>query len=46
MGIPAARAHGSVRFSLCRETTKAELETATAIVTDVVARLRSTMTAV
>ncbi len=46
MGIPAAQAHGSVRFSLCRETKKAELDEAVGIVTEVVTKLRSTMTTV
>lgn len=46
MGIPAAQAHGSVRFSLSRETTEAELDEAAGIVTEVVGKLRASMSAV
>ena len=46
MGVPAAQAHGSVRFSLCRHTTQQELDEATGIVTEVMAKLRKTLSAV
>ncbi|MBS0188070.1 MAG: cysteine desulfurase [Planctomycetes bacterium] len=41
MGVPAERAHGSVRFSLCRETTAEEIVRASEIVIRCVASLRS-----
>lgn len=41
MGIPAEVAHGSIRFSLSRETTEAELREAAARVAAAVERLRS-----
>ena len=40
MGIPEAIAHGSLRFSLSRETTDAEIEEAAAIVAECVGRLK------
>ncbi len=40
MGIGEPAAHGSVRFSLSRETTQAELDEATETIADVIARLR------
>lgn len=40
MGLPAAIAHGSVRFSLSRYTTETETEAAVAAVVDVVNKLR------
>jgi len=43
MSVPEAEAHGSVRFSLTRETTEAELEEAARIVAECVRRLRESM---
>jgi len=43
MGIPEAVAHGSVRFSISRHTTDAEIDQATTIITDVVQRLAKTL---
>jgi cysteine desulfurase len=43
MGVPAAEAHGSVRFSLSRETTEQELRDAAAIIGECVAKLRGSM---
>jgi cysteine desulfurase len=43
MGIPPRLAHGSIRFSLSRETTAREIDRAVEIVTDVVARLRASL---
>jgi len=43
MGIPQHLANGSVRFSLCRYTTDAEIDRALEIVPDVVTRLRECM---
>ncbi len=43
MGIPEPVAHGSVRFSLGRLTTEAEVDEAVAIVPEVVRRLAKTM---
>jgi cysteine desulfurase len=40
MGVPAPVAHGSVRFSLSKETTEAELLEAARVVGECVARLR------
>lgn len=45
MHLPADRANGSVRFSLCRDTTDAEIDRAIEIITGVVNRLRSTLSA-
>jgi len=44
MGVPEEVAHGSVRFSLSRETTPAEIEQGAAIVIECVDRLRRSMT--
>jgi cysteine desulfurase len=46
MGIPPRLAHGSIRFSLSRETTEREIDRAVEIVTEVVARLRASVTTV
>lgn len=43
MGVPAEFAHGSVRFSLAKTTTKAELDEAAAIVIESVLRLIGSM---
>lgn len=43
MGMGEARAHGSVRFSLSRDTTRAEVDAAVEVVPRVVERLRRTM---
>lgn len=43
MGIPEKVAHGSVRFSMCRFTTQAELDQAVAAIPEVVGRLRKMM---
>lgn len=40
MGIPEPLAHGSIRFSLSRHTTREEIDAAVAIVAGAVARLR------
>lgn len=44
MGVPAEFAHGSVRFSLGRQTTEAEVRDAARIVAECVARLRQSST--
>jgi cysteine desulfurase len=44
MGIPDEVAHGSLRFSLSRETTQAELDQAAVILITCVQRLRQSMT--
>jgi cysteine desulfurase len=41
LGVPAARAHGTLRFGLSRFTTDAEIDRAIAIVRDGVERLRA-----
>lgn len=46
MGIERAIAHGSVRFSLSRETTEAEVDEALDIIIDVVTTLRASSSAV
>jgi cysteine desulfurase len=46
MGIDPAIAHGSVRFSLSRETTQEEIDEAVEIVAGVIARLRESLSAV
>ena len=46
MGIPAEVAHGTLRFSVSRETTTEEIEQAARIVMECVARLRASMSAV
>ncbi len=43
MGVPEPVAHGSVRFSLSRETTAAEIDRAVRAVTEVVAKLEATL---
>ena len=43
MGVPEAVAHGSVRFSISRFTTAAEIDTALRIVPQVIARLAKTL---
>ncbi|MHC4415359.1 MAG: cysteine desulfurase family protein [Planctomycetota bacterium] len=46
MGVPPELAHGSVRFSLSRTTTDAEIDRALEIIVDVVARLRASLAGV
>lgn len=43
MGVPAEVAHGSIRFSLSRETTQAEIDQAAQIIGDCVERLARTL---
>ena len=43
MGVPAHIAHGSLRFSLSRETTREEVDAAAAIVIDCASRLNASM---
>ncbi len=43
MGMPEPAAHGSVRFSLSRHTTDDELEQSTALIVQVVSKLKQTM---
>ncbi len=45
MGVPDTRAHGSLRFSLSRETTDAEIDEAVEIIEASVARLRESSSA-
>ena len=45
MGLPEEHAHGSIRFSLSRETTQAELDEAVDIIEASVARLRGSSSA-
>ena len=45
MGLPEEHAHGSLRFSLSRETTKEELDDAAEIIETSVARLRGSSSA-
>lgn len=45
MGIPEERAHGSLRFSLSRETTRAEVDEGASIVAECVRRLSASMPA-
>jgi len=40
MGVPRDLAHGSIRFSLSRETTDAEIDRAIEVIPDVIERLR------
>lgn len=42
MGVPGEIAHGSVRFSIARESTRAEIDEAVGIIADCVARLART----
>ena len=46
MNVPPRLAHGSLRFSLSRETTESEIDRGAAIVIDVVSKLRSSTTSV
>lgn len=46
MGVPEELAHGSLRFSLSRETTDAEVDDAVNVVAECVAKLRGTTAAV
>jgi cysteine desulfurase len=46
LGIPPEVAHGTVRFSLSRDTTQQELDQAVAIITESTGRLRQSMAAV
>lgn len=46
MGIPEPLAHGSLRFSLSRETTEAEVDQAATIIGEVVADLKRSLAAV
>ncbi|QDL08399.1 cysteine desulfurase NifS [Brasilonema octagenarum UFV-E1] len=41
MGLPYTILHGSIRFSLCRYTTEAEIDAVLAIMPDIVERLRA-----
>jgi cysteine desulfurase len=43
MGVPEPLAHGSIRFSLSRFTTRDELEQAVKAVVTVIGRLRATV---
>ena len=43
MGVAEAVAHGSVRFSLSRQTTQAKVDAAAAVVVEAVGRLRQTL---
>ena len=45
MGVPADAAHGSLRFSLSRETTREEIDTAVEIIAGVVEKMRGMMLA-
>ncbi len=46
LGIPPEVAHGTVRFSLSRDTTRKELDQAVAIIAESIGRLRRSMAAV
>lgn len=46
MGIPPEQAHGSIRFSISRETTREEIRSALDIIPEVITRLRRSMAAV
>ncbi|MEC4817928.1 MAG: cysteine desulfurase NifS [Scytonema sp. PMC 1069.18] len=41
MGLPYTILHGSIRFSLCRYTTEAEIDTVLAVMPEIVERLRA-----
>ncbi|WP_017655949.1 cysteine desulfurase NifS [Fortiea contorta] len=41
MGLPYTTLHGSIRFSLCRYTTDAEIDQVIAVMPEIVARLRA-----
>lgn len=43
MGIPQEFAHGTVRFSICRETTEADIDAAVRTIAECVAKLRQSM---
>jgi len=45
MKVPPERAHGSVRFSLSRETTEAEIDEALGVIVECVERLRGSSAA-
>ena len=45
MGIPLERSAGSLRFSLCRETSDQEIERAVEIIVEVIKRLRACLAA-
>jgi len=45
MGVPPLVAHGTVRFSLCRDTTEAELKDAAGVVAEAAGVLRRSMAA-
>ena len=46
MNLPRERAHGSIRFSLSRDTTDVEIDQALKIIPAVIAKLRASMTPV
>ncbi len=46
MGIPPEQAHGSIRFSMCRETTKEDITQVCEAMPEVIDRLRRSMTPV
>ncbi|HRP61836.1 MAG TPA: cysteine desulfurase family protein [Phycisphaerales bacterium] len=46
MGIPEERAHGSVRFSLSRDTTVTEIDSALRVIPQAIARLRASMSSI
>lgn len=46
MGLPREKVHGSIRFSLSRDTTAAEIDRALQIIPGVIAKLRASMSAV
>ena len=46
MGVPDELAHGSVRFSLSRDTTEAEIDGALEVIPACVERLRASATSV
>jgi len=41
MGLPYTTLHGSIRFSLCRYTTEAEIEQVIAVMPEIITRLRA-----
>ena len=41
MGLPYTTLHGSIRFSLCRYTTEAEIDQVIAVMPEIVERLRA-----
>ena len=46
MGVAPEDAHGSIRFSFCRDTTDDDIDAALEIIPDVIERLRGSMSAV